>query len=123
MRGFRSLTAARPGARVAVKTDILFIFLMFFCVPFIILALMLSPSLPVVTQIRGHIYSGPCPPSPPHYDCTCLQFYRENISAYFSLADSPRVVWSELTEYRITRKIGVLDGVVVFNLLGESRPV
>ena len=38
----------------------------FFCfIPFIILAL-LSPSLPVAAQIRGHI-AGPTPPSPPRY--------------------------------------------------------
>ena len=60
----------------------------FFFIPFITLAL-LSPSLPVVTQIRGHI-AGPPPPSPLRY--VCIQCYCEKSSAFSSLVDSRRIV-------------------------------
>ena len=47
-----------------IDDDVL-LYYFFFFIPFIILAL-LSPSFPVVTQIRGHI-AGPPPPSPLRY--------------------------------------------------------
>ena len=53
----------------------------FFPIPFIILAL-LSPSLPVVTQIRGHI-AGPPPPSPLRYVPSFLS--REEFIVFFPL--------------------------------------
>ena len=58
----------------------------FFFILFIFLAL-LSRSLPVVTQIRGHI-AGPRLPSPLRY---VRSFYRENNSAFSSLVDSRRM--------------------------------
>ena len=54
----------------------------FFAIPFIVLAL-LSRSLPVETQIRGH-YSGRALLPPPHYG-TCFHFYqlsREEFSIF-----------------------------------------
>ena len=52
-----------PKARVdEIKLNLDFLFF----IPFNILAL-LSPSLPVVTQIRGHIAARPPPPSPLRY--------------------------------------------------------
>ena len=51
-----------------------------------------APSVVLVAQIRGLIAyerAGPLPPSlrSPHYD-TCLHFYREKTSAFYSLVDS-----------------------------------
>ena len=55
----------------------------------ILFALLLSPSLLVVTQIRGHI-AGSSPPLPTTVGA--LHSYRENISALSSLVDSRRIV-------------------------------
>ena len=52
-----------------------------------------SPSLLVVTQIRGHIAGS----SPPLLTTVrALHFYREKISAISSLVDSRRIVLSTL---------------------------
>ena len=55
-------------------------FFFLFSVPFLILALLSSPSLPVVTQIRGHI-AGPPPPSP--LRCVPSFLSREEFSIVF----------------------------------------
>ena len=59
-------------------------FLLFSSFPFIILALLFSRSLPVATQIWGHI-AGPLPPSPLRYVPSFLS--REEFSTFFSLVD------------------------------------
>ena len=85
----------------------------FFFIPFIMLAL-LSRSLPVVTQIRGHI-AGPPPPSPlPYY--TCLHIYREKNSAFSSLVDSRRIVRSGPFFY-------FSISFIILALLSRSLPV
>ena len=61
----------------------------FFSIPFITFAFLFSPSLPVVTQIRGHI-AGSFPPLTT--TVRALRFYREKISALSFLADSRRTV-------------------------------
>ena len=59
----------------------LFVSFFFFFIPFIILALLsLARSLPVVTEIWGHIAD----PSPPSHHGTCLLFYRGRNSALSS---------------------------------------
>ena len=60
----------------------------FFPIPLIILA-PLSRSLPVVTQIRGHI-AGPPPPSPLRHVPSFLS--REEFSIFFPRVDSRRIV-------------------------------
>ena len=66
-------------------TSTFYFFIIFFFIPFTILAL-LAHSLPVVTKIRGHI-AGSSLLSPPHYGITTPSFLlflsREELSIFF----------------------------------------
>ena len=80
-----ALLSARYKKRFSYVCRVLHFFFSF-CIPFVVLAL-LSLSLPVVAQIRGHIAG---PSTPPHYG-TCLHFCCEKTSAFFFLPSSTRV--------------------------------
>ena len=63
----------------------------FVFIPFVILALS-SPSLPVVTQIRGNIRSGSSPPLPTTVRLVPRVLSREEFTPLSSLVDSCRIV-------------------------------
>ena len=81
-----------------------FLFL-FFSIPFIILAPLSSPSLPVVTQIWGHI-AGP-PPSPLRYVPSFIS--REELSIFF-----PRRLASNCAYPRCYEALSAADPLFAF---------
>ena len=81
---------------------------LFFFIPFIILAL-LSRSLPVVSQIRGHI-AGPPPLSPLRYVPSFLS--REEVSIFFPrrLASNCTYTWYRVLPTRNAKHVQTLEG-------------
>ena len=83
-----------------------------FLIPFITLAV-LSPSLPVVTQIRGHIAAPPPHPPPPRYVPSFLS--REEFSIVFLrglAANCTTLEWKDISLFRILVSVPHLFHVV-----------
>ena len=86
-----------------------------FCIQFIILALLLSCSLPVVNQIRGHI-AGLFPPSPLRYVPSFSS--REYFSIF--LPSSTRVQLY-LHRYPVATIVGTLSSGSVFCIFAKNK--
>ena len=115
MGWFVHLVVELSGGYLSVLQNSKLVFsLLLFFIPFIILALLSLPSLPLVAQIRGRI-AGPPPPSSPRH---APSFFIARKTQHF-LPSSTRV---ELCAYPRCWSLSAVDSFLHFRKLSEISP-